>query len=150
LGTRIDDSTNKVTLVGTDKVPLGDGSFSPKHYTVNQIAEYAVSTGGIFAVVTVSTGRDLALTDLGKYLRSEATSAVSMRVPTCASVAFPIGSTIYFRMGNTGKFSVSGAVGVSIQVPSSCSAEGRGQGSTFSIVKYTADTWDLTGDISVK
>jgi hypothetical protein len=119
-------------------------------FTSTNAVSTMISAAGIFAIVTVSTGRDLEMTDLGKYLRSEATSAVSMRVPTCASVAFPIGSVIYFRMGNTGKFSVSGAAGVSIQVPSSCSAEGRGQGATFSIVKYTSDTWDLTGDVSIK
>ena len=259
MGTRIDDSLNKVTLVGTDKIPLGDGSFSPKHYTVDQMAEYAVSTasaaitsvnqvvsvlsdartsvgqvvsvlsdartsvnqvvsvlsdartsigqavsvlqdartsinsvltnsvlstaqgdarymataetctlveaygfasvnvvstmisvGNLVSIYSINVIRDLSAGDQNGYIAWTSTGGGILTVPACATIPFPIGCQITFRQRNTGKLGVSAAPGVSIQAPSSCSTEARGQGSTFTIIKFDSDTWDITGDLSVK
>lgn len=48
-GTTIDNSANKGSLSTSDKIPIGDGSGTPKHYTVAQIAaahiEDAINNG---------------------------------------------------------------------------------------------------------
>ena len=40
----IDDSDNKPVLAGTDKIPIGDGTGDPLHYTPNQIKEHVEDT----------------------------------------------------------------------------------------------------------
>lgn len=42
MATTIDNSINKEILVGTDKIPIGDNTGDPKHYTPDQIKEHAL------------------------------------------------------------------------------------------------------------
>ena len=109
-----------------------------------------ISAKNLVSILTIGNMRDLSAGDQNGYLAWTSTGGGIFSIPTCASVAFPIGTQITFRQRNGGKLGVSAAPGVSIQAPSSCSTEARGQGSTFTLIKYTSDTWDITGDLSVK
>jgi hypothetical protein len=57
MSTRIDDSINKAVVTVTDKIPLADGTLTPRHYTVSQIADSSTSTGvtpGSYTLVNIT------------------------------------------------------------------------------------------------
>lgn len=122
----------------------GDGVF------VGTSASAAVIVVKQFRPVTiaVSTAREVSAGDENGYIRSNGTSAFTIFIPACASVALPIGYQTMIRQSGTGQITITGRSGVSVQVPASCSAQSRAQGSTLSIIKVAQDTWDLAGDLS--
>lgn len=60
---------------------------------------------------TSATGYTLQLTDNNQLLYLTGTSAVTVTIPTNASVAFPVGSTVNFVQASTGQVSVTGPAG---------------------------------------
>jgi hypothetical protein len=57
MSTRIDDSANKPIFNPADKVPIGDGTIVPKHYTAGQIADNSSNTGvtpGSYSIANIT------------------------------------------------------------------------------------------------
>jgi hypothetical protein len=81
----------------------------------------------------------LSLSDDGKTVDMNSTSATTVTVPTNATVAFPIGTVIRIRRLGTGTVSVVGASGVGIAWASSFSIPTRY--TVAEIHKGAADTW---------
>lgn len=101
-----------------------------------------------FSIINLSASRQGLLTDSGKYIRSEGTSALTWNIPTCASVAFLIGTPIYFRQATaSATILISAPGGVTLNTPVSSSAITRGQNTTIMLVKVDSDIWDLAGDL---
>lgn len=50
----IDNSANKAVVQGTDKLPLGDGTGTPKHMTLAQVATYAIPDLSSYALKTTT------------------------------------------------------------------------------------------------
>ncbi len=95
-----------------------------------------------------TTALTLALTHAGAIVRQSNAGAIATTVPANASVAFPIGTSIGLRQVAAGAITVSGAGGVTINVPTGHTAVSRAQGSSLALVKVATDTWDLTGDLA--
>ncbi|GEM_PF-3546682 len=92
------------------------------------------------------TSYTLVATDAGKFLTFTNTAAVTVTVPTNASVAFPVGTRIYMSQLGTGQVTISPAGGVTVNA-----VPGRNIAAQFGgaeLVKYAADTWLLVGHLS--
>ena len=94
------------------------------------------------ALVATATSRTLALTDAWNYVRPGTTSAITLTVPTNASVAFEIGTEITVRaMGNV---TLAAASGVTLNAPSGGTLSMTAR-MTVTLKKVAADVWDVIG-----
>jgi len=92
-----------------------------------------------------STNTTLALTDQGKHVYFTGGSTATLTVPTNASVAFPIGTTILVVNDNSGNLTISGA-GVTFQLANG--ATGNRTVATKGLatcLKVATDTWYVSG-----
>ena len=92
-----------------------------------------------------STNTTLALTDQGKHIYFSGGSTATLTVPTNASVAFPIGTTILVVNDNSGNLTISGA-GVTFQLANG--ATGNRTVATKGLatcLKVATDTWYVSG-----
>lgn len=92
------------------------------------------------------TSYTLVLGDAGKYLRCTSNSAVTIIVPTNASVAFPIGTEIVVIQAGTAKVSPTGAGPPTLNFPGATTGS-NGQYTAFTLKKVATDTWDVFGNL---
>lgn len=88
----------------------------------------------------------LVLTDAGKQVEMNKATGNTLTVPTNASVAFPVGTTILLLQTGAGQTTVAGAGGVTVNGTPGLKL--RAQWSVATLIKRATDTWVLTGDIS--
>jgi hypothetical protein len=88
----------------------------------------------------------LAAGDAGELVTLANAAAITLTVPTNASVAFAIGTQITIAQSGAGTVTVAGAVGVTVN-----SADGdlklRTQWSAATLIKIDTNSWILIGDI---
>jgi hypothetical protein len=89
----------------------------------------------------------LALGDANTEIEFTDSGAVAVTVPTNASVAFPVGTVVNLSQMNTGRVTVAGAGGVTVNSPNGLIT--RVQYSTVSLIKDGTNTWVLSGDSAV-
>lgn len=94
------------------------------------------------AVVTTATSRTLALTDAWNYVRPGTTSAITLTVPTNASVAFPVGTEITVRA--LGNITLAAATGVTLHAPSGGTLSMTAR-MTVTLKKVGTNEWDVIG-----
>lgn len=94
------------------------------------------------AVVTTATSRTLALTDAWNYVRPGTTGAVTLTVPTNASVAFDVGTEITVRA--LGNITLAAASGVTLNAPSGGTLSMTAR-MTVTIKKVATNEWDVIG-----
>lgn len=94
------------------------------------------------SIVSTATSRTLALTDAWNYVRPNTTGAVTLTVPTNASVAFDIGTEITVRA--LGNVTLAAASGVTLNAPSGGTLSMTAR-MTVTLKKVTADQWDVIG-----
>ncbi|MBV2207756.1 MAG: hypothetical protein KUL87_20230 [Pseudomonas sp.] len=94
------------------------------------------------ALITTATSRTLALADAWNYLRPATTSAVTLTVPTNASVAFEIGTEITIRA--LGNVTLAAASGVTLNAPSGGTLSMTAR-MTVTLKKVATDVWDVIG-----
>lgn len=94
------------------------------------------------SIVTTATNRTLALTDAWNYVRPGTTSAITLTVPTNASVAFDIGTEITVRA--LGNVTLASASGVTLNAPSGGTLSMTAR-MTVTLKKVGADVWDVIG-----
>jgi len=87
----------------------------------------------------------LALTDKDKLVTFSNTGAITLTVPTYASVALPVGSQVHIQQANTGQVTVSPASGVVIN---GTGTKLRTEWSAATLIKTATNTWTLIGDIA--
>lgn len=123
----------------TDTVKLRSNSAWVELYTTNNITQRSINA-------QTGTSYTLVLSDAGKLITLNNASAITLTIPTNASVAFPIGTVIDITQFGAGQVTVGGS-GVTIN-----SADGdkklRVRYSSASLIKTDTDTWLLVGDIS--
>jgi parallel beta-helix repeat protein len=90
---------------------------------------------------TQTTNYTLVLSDDGKLINMNASSAVTLTVPANSSVPFPIGTRIYVRKEGIGDVTISGETGVTINAPFGNTITTQYQ--TVALMKVGTDTWDL-------
>lgn len=94
------------------------------------------------AVIGTATTRTLALTDAWNYVRPGTTSAVTLTVPTNASVAFEIGTEITVRA--LGNITLAEASGVTLNAPSGGTLSMTAR-MTVTLKKVGTNEWDVIG-----
>ncbi len=93
-------------------------------------------------IVTTATSRTLALTDAWNYVRPGTTSAITLTVPTNASVAFEIGTEITVRA--LGNVTLAAASGVTLNAPSGGTLSMTAR-MTVTLKKVGTNEWDVIG-----
>ena len=87
----------------------------------------------------------LVLTDNGRLVTLSNASAITLTVPTNASVAFATGAVINIQQIGAGQVTVAGAGGVTV---TGTGTKLRTQYSAAALVKTGTDSWTLIGDLS--
>lgn len=156
-GATIDGQTSIALTSQHDYVILVGGAtsgtyrvFSKSGGGITQTAlDAAVATVGIVALA--GTTKTLALTDAGKLIQAQSTSATTITVPTNATVAFPIGTAIQVNQyGNAsaGGTTIAPAGGVTLRTPTGSALTARAQYSTVTLHKIGTDEWLVGGDLT--
>jgi hypothetical protein len=96
---------------------------------------------------TQSSGYTLVLTDAAKQVEMNSGSANSLLIPTDASVAFPVGTTIIVVQLGTGQTTISAVTPGTTTVRYTPGNKLRTQYSTATLVKRAANDWILSGDL---
>ena len=97
-------------------------------------------------IIAVSSSKTLALTDAGTFQRCTNSGAITITVPTNASVAFPIGTEIEIYQGGSGTVSFSAASGVTLQCVSSTLSIAD-QYTSAALKKLDTNVWALQGNV---
>lgn len=92
------------------------------------------------------TAQTLALVDAEKYLRFTNAAAKTLTVPTNATVAFPLGTTISGISTGVGQLTIAAAGGVTINTPETLRLRPKAFVS-FVLTKVGTNEWDLAGDL---
>lgn len=89
----------------------------------------------------------LVAADHSEWIEANHASGINVQVPTNASVAFPIGTTIAIRQIGSGPATITAAGGVTLE-----SRGGRtktnGQWAEAWVTKRATDTWVISGDVT--
>ena len=97
-------------------------------------------------ISTASTSYTLALTDVDRMVLFTNAGSISISIPTNASVAFPIGSTINCCQYGAGQITINASGGVTLAATPGTKT--RAQYSAFSLIKVGTDSWLAFGDLS--
>jgi ethanolamine utilization protein EutQ (cupin superfamily) len=106
---------------------------------------YGVATKSTINTQTGTT-YTLVLADAGKLITLDNGSAITLTVPTNATVAFATGTRIDLAQLGAGQVTVAGA-GVTFNSKGS-KLKITGQYSAATLIKIATDTWVLIGDLS--
>jgi hypothetical protein len=87
-----------------------------------------------------------ALTERDSMIEMNSASATTLTVPTNATVAWPIGTSIDILRVGAGAVDVAAASGVTINATPGLKL--RAQWSSATLIKRATDTWVLVGDLS--
>jgi hypothetical protein len=74
------------------------------------------------------------------------TSATTITIPTNATVAFPVGTSIDILQTSTGQVTIAGAGGVTVNATPGLKLRAQWSGAT--LFKRATDTWVVYGDLS--
>ena len=126
--------TGTVT-VGASGIAFTDGTQTkqgvPSQTTISQkTASYTLS----------------ALTERDSMIEMNSSSAITLTVPTNATVAYPVGTSIDILRVGAGAVDVAAAGGVTVN--STPGLKLRAQWSSATLIKRATDTWVLVGDLS--
>lgn len=96
--------------------------------------------------VTISANHTLVLTDAGKVLEATNSAAITVTVPTNATIAFPVGTQIAVLRNGAGTVTFAGASGVTVNSKDSALAI-AGQYASAALLKIDTDEWQLVGSL---
>jgi hypothetical protein len=131
-------------LDGSETLPIVQST------TTKKVAAKDVAKFGYQDIITDATAaKTLALTDIGGWIRFTSASAVTLTIPTNATVAFGVGTTLNGIQAGDGLVTIAAASGVTLNKPAGYNAKTRAKGSAWCLVKVATDTWDLLGDLEV-
>jgi hypothetical protein len=86
------------------------------------------------------------LTDRDKLVEVSSASGVTVTIPTNASVAYPVGTSIDILQTGAGQVTIAGAGGVTVNATPGLKL--RTQWSSATLFKRATDTWVVFGDLS--
>ena len=132
--------TATTTLVGTD--------------TTDTLTNKTLTDPKINQSINAQTGTTytFVLSDNGKFLTASNASAQTYSIPTNASVAFPVGTSIDLIQIGAGQVTVtavtSGTTTILSNAGTAASPKARAQYSAMTCKKVATDTWYVIGDIA--
>jgi hypothetical protein len=145
-------SSDTLTIVrgqsGTSNIPHLGGA-TVKHVFVSEALN--AFEAGLNETIPLNnqtgTAYTLAIDDAGELVTLANAAAITLTVPTNATVPFANGTQITITQSGAGKVTVAGAVGVTVN-----SADGflslRSQWSAATLIKISTNSWILIGDTS--
>jgi hypothetical protein len=136
-------AVNNDTLVGKATTD----TLTNKTLTSPVINGATIGTSIINLAINAQTGTTYTpvLTDNGKLVTLSNASAITLTVPTNASVAYATGAQINIQAIGAGQVTVAGDTGVTVN---GTGTKLRVQWSAATLVKTATDTWTLIGDIA--
>lgn len=143
--------------VDTSRAPLASPAFTgtptaPSAAAYTDTTQIATTANVYDTVTTVpenaqtGTSYTLVLGDAGKMVTLSNTAAITLSIPTNATVAFPNGTRIDILQYNTGQVTVGGSGVTILSSGSKLKLAGRYSGAT--LWKKTTNTWLLIGDLT--
>lgn len=132
------------TFTGTPAAPTASAWTDSTQIATT--AQVAATVKTVPANSQTGTSYTLALTDAGKAVRLNNASAITLTIPTNATVAFPVDTRIDIIQMGAGQVTVGGA-GVTIR-SSGSKLKLTGQYSGATLLKIATDEWVLIGDIT--
>jgi hypothetical protein len=150
-------AAGRIAVEGDELAKLASPAFTgtptaPSAAGYNDSTQVATTAQVYDSVTTVpenaqtGTTYTLALTDAGKMVTLSNASAITLTIPTNASVAFPVDTRIDILQYGAGQVTVGGA-GVTIR-SSGSKLKLTGQYSGATLWKKDTDEWVLIGDIT--
>lgn len=108
------------------------------------------NVGAIPTLINAQSGTtySLALADAGKVVEVSNASAISISVPTDASVAFPVGTQITILQTGAGQITVAATTPETTTVNYTPGNKLRAQWSSATLIKRAENTWVLIGDLA--
>lgn len=98
--------------------------------------------------VTTTTAETMTIADAGNAIHLGNIAAISFVIPTNATVAYPVGYSTILRQINTGQFTITAAVGVTLRNGlATAKSAGLYKGSV-SLHKIGTDEWYLDGNVA--
>jgi hypothetical protein len=92
------------------------------------------------------TSYTAALTDRDSLVELNNAAAITLTIPTNATAAFPVGTSIDILQTGAGQVTVAGAAGVTVNATPGLKL--RAQWSSATLFKRATDTWVVMGDLS--
>lgn len=139
-------------LADDDQVPVSDtNQEAGSKDATTTIAALRSALGGDSTVsINAQTGTayTLVLGDAGKLVTLTNGAAITLTVPTNASVAYPVGTVIALAQLGAGLVTVEGDTGVTINGTTPGDDDLAGQWATASLTKLATDTWLLSGGLA--
>ena len=115
--------------------------------TAAQMNQLQESVWELDTTADTTTAYTLVLGDAGKYVTLSNASAVTLTVPTNATVAFDVGTVVNIVQLGAGQVTIAGAVGVTVNSESS-KLKLKGQYAVASLLKTATNTWVALGNLS--
>jgi len=152
--------TNAIAL----KAPLASPTFTGTNTVANmtvsgttnlsangvQLSDGTQTKVGVPSITTISqktASYTLAgLTERDSMIEMNSASATTLTVPTNATIAYPVGTSIDVLRVGAGAVDVAAAVGVTVNATPGLKL--RAQWSSATLIKRATDTWVLVGDLS--
>jgi hypothetical protein len=102
-----------------------------------------------FGVFNAQTGTSytLALTDVAKVVSLSNAAAITLTVPTNASVAFPVGSQLLLYQGGAGQVTITPDSGVDVR-SNGAKLKIAGQYAVAGLLKIATNEWVAFGNLS--
>lgn len=114
--------------------------------SVNDITGTLNSLGNVAINAQTGTTYTLVLTDSTKIVSCSNAAAITLTVPTNASVAFPTGTQIIVYQAGAGQVTISGA-GVTFR-SNGTKLKLTGQYAVATLIKIGTDEWIVAGNVS--
>jgi hypothetical protein len=151
-----DNGTNIVTLsapvaVGSDVfavLPAAGGTLATLAGAETLTNKTLTDPKITIAINAQTAAYTLVLTDASKLVTLTNALALTLSVPTDASVAFPIGTTIDLAQMGAGKVTVAAVTPGTTTVNGTPSLGFRAQYSAATLIKIAANNWLLVGDLA--
>jgi hypothetical protein len=116
-------------------------------YVTNSSTErLPVATSKALINAQTGTSYTIALADAGYLVTANNASAISVQIPTDASVAFPIGTQVLVMQLGGGQVTVTAVTPGTTSVNSKNGTKTSGQYSIISLIKVAANSWVIGGD----
>ena len=133
------------TPTDTTKMPLAGGTFTGAIDGTD--ATFTGTTTTYLNVITDSgTTRNPGLTDASAYILCTHATGMTVMLPQNSTVAFPVGTTIYFERNGAGTLTFAAGTGAIVNSKDATLTCGD-RYTTVASVKIAADTWTLIGNI---